>query len=254
MASASTLLLNGKLGYRLLGKGRPWATFARAVPDWRDARGEFDTMARLKALLATLAGTAAVAGCTITVNKGPAEPEPAPPPAPAVAQTAEPAPPPAEKKPKAKPAPKPEKKYKVDKDGRINIPGNIVFELDSAEIKKDDPGTKEVLKQLKQFMLENERVSKVRIEGHTDSQGDDAHNDKLSVDRALAVKNWLVSKGIAASRVIAVGFGERRPVADNATEEGRAQNRRTEFHIAELDGTPYLGKSVAGPAGGIVAE
>jgi OOP family OmpA-OmpF porin len=142
----------------------------------------------------------------------------------------------------------------VDKDGRIHIPGNIVFELDSAKIKEDDPGTQEVLKQLKQFIDENKRVSKVRIEGHTDNQGDDAHNDKLSVERALAVKTWLVSQGVAAERLVAVGFGEKRPVADNSTEEGRAQNRRTEFHIAEIEGTPYLGKPVNGPAGGIVAE
>ena len=211
-------------------------------------------MARLKALLVTFVGTALVAGCTVTVNKGPAEPEPAPPPtAPPAETAAAPAPAPTEE-PAAKPAPKPEKKYKVDKDGRIHIPGNVVFELDSAKIKEDDPGTQEVLKQLKQFIDENKRVSKVRIEGHTDNQGNDAHNDKLSVERALAVKNWLVAQGVAADRIVAVGFGEKRPLADNSTEEGRAQNRRTEFHIAEIEGTPYLGKPVNGPAGGTVAE
>jgi OOP family OmpA-OmpF porin len=210
-------------------------------------------MARLNALLVTLVGTAVFAGCTVTVNKGPAEPEPAPAPPPP-APTAEPAAPAPEEKQEAAPKPKPEKKYKVDKDGRIHIPGNIVFELDSAKIKEDDPGTQEVLKQLKQFIDENKRVSKVRIEGHTDNQGDDAHNDKLSVERALAVKTWLVGQGVAAERLLAVGFGEKRPVADNSTEEGRAQNRRTEFHIAEIEGTPYLGKPINGPAGGIVAE
>jgi OOP family OmpA-OmpF porin len=210
-------------------------------------------MARLKALAVTFVGTVAIAGCTVTVNKGPTEPEPAPPPPPPPAQTAAPAPAPTQP-PAAKPAPKPEKKYKVDKDGRIHIPGNIVFELDSAKIKQDDPGTQDVLNQLKKFIEENKRVSKVRIEGHTDNQGDDAHNDKLSVDRALAVKSWLVSQGIASERIIAVGFGEKRPLADNSTEDGRAQNRRTEFHIAEIEGTPYLGKPVNGPAGGIVAE
>ena len=202
-------------------------------------------MKRFNALLVTLVGTAALASCTVTVNKGPAEPAPAPAEtaAPAPAETAAPT-----------PAAKPEKKYKVDKDGRIRIPGNIVFELDSAKIKEDDAGTQEVLSQLKQFIEENKRVSKVRIEGHTDNQGDDAHNDKLSVERAMAVKNWLISKGVAANRLIAVGFGEKRPVADNSTEEGRAQNRRTEFHIAEIAGTPYVGKPVNGPAGGIVGE
>jgi OOP family OmpA-OmpF porin len=210
-------------------------------------------MKRFNALIVTLVGTTALASCTVTVNKGPAEPTPAPPPpAPAPAETAAPAP--AAEKPAPAPAAKPEKKYKVDKDGRIHIPGNIVFELDSAKIKEDDAGTQEVLSQLKQFIEQNERVSKVRIEGHTDNQGNDAHNDKLSVERAMSVKNWLVSKGVAADRLVAVGFGEKRPVADNSTEEGRAQNRRTEFHIAEIEGTPYLGKPVNGPAGGIVGE
>jgi OOP family OmpA-OmpF porin len=64
------------------------------------------------------------------------------------------------------------------------------------------------------------------IEGHTDSTGADAYNLKLSQRRAESVVQYLVSKGIAASRLTAQGFGETMPVADNATAEGRALNRR----------------------------
>jgi OOP family OmpA-OmpF porin len=142
----------------------------------------------------------------------------------------------------------------VDKDGRVNIPGNIVFEKDSATIELSDAGTQDVLNQLKLFCDENPRVTKLRIEGHTDNDGDDAHNMKLSGERALAVKRWLVSAGVPAERLVAVGFGESRPIADNSTPEGKAQNRRTEFHKAELDGRPYMGKPVLGAPGGQVFE
>jgi OOP family OmpA-OmpF porin len=66
----------------------------------------------------------------------------------------------------------------------------------------------------------------VEIDGYTDSIGSDAYNQKLSERRANAVKAYLVSQGIAASRITAKGFGKSQPVADNATEAGRAANRR----------------------------
>jgi OOP family OmpA-OmpF porin len=97
---------------------------------------------------------------------------------------------------------------------------------------------------------EHPRVTKLRIEGHTDNTGTHAHNLDLSGKRALAIKAWLVAKGEKPERLIAVGFAETRPIADNSTAEGKAQNRRTEFHMAEMDGRPYLGRPVNGPAGG----
>ena len=67
---------------------------------------------------------------------------------------------------------------------------------------------------------------RVEIQGHTDSLGTEAYNQGLSERRAKAVHDYLVSKGISASRLTTRGFGETQPVADNGTKEGRAQNRR----------------------------
>ena len=67
------------------------------------------------------------------------------------------------------------------------------------------------------------------IDGHTDAQGADDKNQVLSENRAKAVKDYLVSKGVADSRLTSTGYGETKPVADNATAAGRAKNRRTEM-------------------------
>jgi outer membrane protein OmpA-like peptidoglycan-associated protein len=72
---------------------------------------------------------------------------------------------------------------------------------------------------------------KVAIHGHTDSDGTDALNLKLSEDRAKAVRDHLVSQGVAASRLSHKGFGSTKSIAENITAEGRAKNRRTEFVI-----------------------
>jgi OOP family OmpA-OmpF porin len=127
----------------------------------------------------------------------------------------------------------------------ITIPGNIEFETGKATFK---PGsdTEKTLDQLKAYLEETPRVTKLRIEGHTDNVGSAAANEQLSGERALAIKKFLVDKGIAKTRLIAVGFGQSKPIADNSTEEGKAKNRRTEFRIAELTGKPYLGKDPTG--------
>lgn len=67
----------------------------------------------------------------------------------------------------------------------------------------------------------------------------------------MAVVNWLEQHGIHKDRCLAVGFGDTKPVANNANEEGRAENRRTEFHIAEVSGKPFMGRDPSG--GGQVA-
>lgn len=74
---------------------------------------------------------------------------------------------------------------------------------------------------------------KLYVEGHTSSTGSAKLNDKLSLNRAFSVKTYLVSKGIAADRLTATGFGSSKPIADNKTKEGQNANRRVEFHLQE---------------------
>jgi OOP family OmpA-OmpF porin len=79
--------------------------------------------------------------------------------------------------------------------------------------------------------LEDHPGMRVRVEGHTDSRGGDNYNLRLSDDRAKSVRNYLSRRGIDAKRMVAKGYGEKVPIADNRTKAGRAQNRRVEFVI-----------------------
>ena len=79
-------------------------------------------------------------------------------------------------------------------------------------------------------LVENPSIN-IRIEGHTDSKGSDSYNLKLSRARAASVLDYLEGQGVDRSRMESVGFGEERPIEDNATETGRAANRRVEIHI-----------------------
>ena len=80
-------------------------------------------------------------------------------------------------------------------------------------------------------VLKNNPDTNINIYGHTDSKGSDEYNLSLSDRRAAAVKSYLASKGIASSRMIPMGVGEKEPIATNDTDAGRAQNRRVEFAI-----------------------
>ncbi len=104
---------------------------------------------------------------------------------------------------------------------------NIFFDFAKFEIK---PESGAELDRLVQLMQENATV-KLLIEGHTDNVGKASDNVKLSENRAKSVVTYLVSKGITATRLIAKGFGAAKPIAGNDTEEGRAQNRRTEARV-----------------------
>ncbi len=104
---------------------------------------------------------------------------------------------------------------------------NIRFETNSFKL---EPVSLIELNKLLQLMNDNIQIQ-ILISGHTDNIGNDADNLKLSSNRAKAVVDYLVSKGIDAKRLTSKGFGASKPVAENTTEEGRAQNRRTEFTI-----------------------
>ncbi len=111
--------------------------------------------------------------------------------------------------------------------GKSVILKNIFFETNKFDVEKE---SKIELEKLFFFLNQNKTV-KILIEGHTDNSGNTKHNLELSENRAKAVYDYLVQKGIAANRLSYKGFGESKPIADNATEEGKQQNRRTEFTI-----------------------
>ncbi|MFT5778204.1 MAG: OOP family OmpA-OmpF porin [Crocinitomicaceae bacterium] len=75
--------------------------------------------------------------------------------------------------------------------------------------------------------------TKIRVEGHTDDVGTSESNAKLASNRAKAVEEYLVKKGVKAEMITSVGMGEAHPIADNSTPEGKAKNRRTEIHIVD---------------------
>lgn len=103
----------------------------------------------------------------------------------------------------------------------------VNFEFNSAKI---TPESYPILFDAAKTLLENPSLN-VEIQGYTDNIGSEEYNKKLSQKRADAVKNYLISKGVSANRLKAVGYGEANPIADNKTAEGRAMNRRIEFKI-----------------------
>lgn len=130
------------------------------------------------------------------------------------------------------PPPPDEALAKVEKK-KIVITKKIHFEFDKAVIR---PISFRILDAVVDIMKQNPDIRKVRVEGHCDAKGSDAYNIKLSQRRSNAVRDYLIAHGIEADRLVAVGYGESRPVADNSTAEGRARNRRVEFTILEQEG------------------
>ena len=110
---------------------------------------------------------------------------------------------------------------------KVTFAADAFFDFDKAVLKKD-AGAKldDLVSKVKGVNLEV-----IIAVGHTDSRGSDAYNQKLSQRRAEAVKKYLVGKGIEANRVYTEGKGEKQPVADNKTDEGRAKNRRVEIEV-----------------------
>ncbi|HOE05522.1 MAG TPA: OmpA family protein [Bacteroidales bacterium] len=116
------------------------------------------------------------------------------------------------------------------KEGATVVLKNIFFDFNKFELK--DASFAE-LNQVVEFMTKNPKI-KIEIGGHTDNVGSKAFNQTLSSNRAKAVYDYLLTKGIAANRLSFKGYDFSQPIADNDTEEGRALNRRTEFKIVGL--------------------
>jgi outer membrane protein OmpA-like peptidoglycan-associated protein len=113
---------------------------------------------------------------------------------------------------------------------KLDIPSDLSFDMGSSVIK---PSFTPVLDRFATNLSQHPE-STVTIVGHTDSSGSEALNNALSVARAEAVRDYLVSRGIARSRFVTAGRGSREPVADNSTPQGRDKNRRVEVYVGEV--------------------
>ena len=127
-----------------------------------------------------------------------------------------------------------------DDDGCPDLYESIIVKEDKIELKQKVffKTNKATIMSISFSMLEEVAMAlkdhgdlKIRIEGHTDSKGSDKYNRKLSDKRAKSVRDFMIKQGIAPDRMIAIGYGEEKPIADNSTEEGRDMNRRVEFNI-----------------------
>ncbi|MGI6856933.1 OmpA family protein [Mesorhizobium sp. 1B3] len=112
----------------------------------------------------------------------------------------------------------------------LNMPSNITFATDQDQVM---PGFFPTLNSVA-LVLNRFNQTIVDVHGHTDSTGSDRHNFDLSQRRALSVANYLNSRGVDSRRFAVTGFGPTRPIATNATEAGRAQNRRVEIQLSPL--------------------
>lgn len=115
----------------------------------------------------------------------------------------------------------------TDNQLKVNIPADFSFDVGRAAVK---PVMVPVLDKLAQGL---DATVQVQVIGHTDSSGSDAVNNPLSLDRAEAVRDYLSRHGVPAARIQVEGRGEREPVADNGSPDGRAQNRRVEIFLRE---------------------
>lgn len=115
-------------------------------------------------------------------------------------------------------------KYEPSKLITLN---NVYFDTDKAIIKQES------YKELDEIaaLLKEKEDMEIEVAGHTDNQGDNAHNMDLSQRRADAIKKYLVKKGANPNHIRAVGYGSEQPIASNSTQEGRAKNRRIEIRI-----------------------
>lgn len=126
----------------------------------------------------------------------------------------------AEPEPMPEPEPEPVPEFEP-----VTLSSEVNFAFDSDELR---PQAEMTLDEVARRLREHTDV-RIRIEGHTDSVGSAQYNQGLSERRANSVRTYLESQGVAGERMVAVGYGEERPVASNETDEGRALNRRVEI-------------------------
>ena len=175
-------------------------------------------------------------GCTVKASLN-ADSPPPPPPAPAPPPPP-PAPPPAPKKGFAK------IKFNVNEKGEVQLPGPVMFETGTAKLK---PESDAVLEVVYSYLAAKPEITKLRVEGHTDTDGDNAANLTLSVNRSKSVTAWLVAKGTDCKRLVPVGFGEGKLLKNPETSpDDKAQNRRVMFINAEIKGKAIGGLPLDG--------
>ncbi|MFC1837620.1 OmpA family protein [Thermodesulfobacteriota bacterium] len=110
----------------------------------------------------------------------------------------------------------------------ISLRGDVTFDYNSATVR---PGLYSEIERIANILVKYPQTV-IRVEGHTDSTGSESYNLELSQRRADAVKNLIVQRGVSATRVETMPYGESMPIADNNTEAGRAMNRRVEIKVA----------------------
>jgi len=201
LASSFTVVSAQTVDNWVSGTGLPWKNGTNELC-WRD--GVWTPATGLQ-------------GCD-GVPPPPAPPAPAPAPRPATAPPPAPAPAPA-----VVPAPTSEK---------VTFAADAFFDFDKSVLKPEGRAKFDDLVSKMQGL----NLEVIIAVGHTDSIGTDAYNQRLSVRRAEAVKSYLVSKGVEKNRVYTEGKGEKQPVADNKTAEGRAKNRRVEIEVVGTRG------------------
>jgi len=179
----------------------------------------------MRKLVAVLTSTVvmvsiAMTGCTAKVEVAKVEDPP-----PKVEKRPDPPP----KKVRVRRKLRPVRKVKLE----IELPEPVPFQTGSAVLDME-AGAEEVLTLVKDYMAENKDVTLVRVEGHTDSDGDAASNLELSKARAASATKWLVDNGVACKRLLPVGFGQEKPLNANDTPENKAKNRRVSFFDAMI--------------------
>ncbi len=108
----------------------------------------------------------------------------------------------------------------------VKISKQVTFEPGSDKLK---PESAAALQIIKQYLTEKSYITLLRVEGHMDNNNDADYNQNLSEKRALTVCKKLIAMGVDCKRLVAVGFGDTKPVADNTTPQGKAENRRVSF-------------------------